>query len=305
MVKNLNEYIKEITDHSNPEYDYFDECLLNHLNIYYNFHLLTISESMILESIGSFPNQKDIVDQILKELDNTKDTNIVEINNNIIDNIYIHFIKKQNIGFNCEYIVDNEKYDDYNIIRWDNENKRYRFAEFNIVNYTNNDDLEEVLYHETQHLWDDYQLMLHQNIPLSVNIKKSLDYKFSKTNIDDTLKQILYYINDYEISAYISQMNGMFHNKKFNDIKDAFNDIIYPSNVYQNYKWIYYALYNDKYINDLLSIGVKKSEIINMKKLIKKKFNKIINHSYYICGKHTIQHINHGSILDKSHKILK
>ena len=97
----------------------------------------------------------------------------------------------------------------------------------------------------------------------------------------------------------------MFHNKKFNDIKDAFNDIIYPSNVYQNYKWIYYALYNDKYINDLLSIGIKKSEITNMKKLIKKKFNKIINHAYYICGEHTMRHINHGSILDKNHKTLK
>ena len=34
-------------------------------------------------------------------------------------------------------------------------------------------------------------------------------------------------------------MNGMFHNKKFSDIKDAFNSVIYPSNVYQNYKWIF------------------------------------------------------------------
>ena len=68
-------------------------------------------------------------------------------------------------------------------------------------------------------------------------------------------------MNDYEISAYISQINGMFHNKKFSDIKDAFNSVIYPSNVYQNYKWIYYALYNGKYANDLIDIGIKKIRI--------------------------------------------
>ena len=304
FMRSLNEYIREITTHPIVEYDYLDECILNQLNIYYNFNLLTITESMILESKGSFPGQSDIVDCILKELKNFNDTNIIKINNTIIDEIYIHFKKKKNIGFECEYVTDNNKYDDYNIVRWDNENKRYRFAEINIVNYTNNDDLEELLYHETQHLWDDYQLMIHQNIPLANKVKNSLDHKFSKLNIDDTLKQILYYVNDYEISAYISQMNGMFHDKKFDNIQDAFDDIIYPSSVYKNYKWIYYALYNDKYMNKLLDIGIKKSEITKMKKLIKVKFNKIINHAYHICGEHTTQRLNNGSILNKNHKIL-
>ena len=147
--------------------------------------------------------------------------------------------------------------------------------------------------------------MIHKNISLSDKVKKSLDRKFSDSHINDTLNDILYYMNDYEISAYISQINGMFHNKKFSDIKDAFNSVIYPSNVYQNYKWIYYALYNDKYANDLIDIGIKKSELTSMKIRIKKKFNKIINHAYHICGEHTIKHLNSGSIPDKYHKILK
>ena len=304
-MKSIEEYIKEITNHDNTEYDFLDECLLNQLNIYYNFNLLTISESMILESKGSFPNQEDIVNKILKEIDISKTTNIININNKIIDKVYLHFKSTQNSKFICEYIVDNVKYDDYNIVRWDNDNKRYRFVEINIINYTNNDDLEELLYHETQHIWDDYQMMIHQNIPLSDKIKKSLNNKFNNSNIDNTLKEILYYVNDYEISAYISQMNGMFHGKKFNDIKDAFNDVIYKSNVYQNYKLIYYALYNDKYTNKLLNIGIKKSELSNMKNLIKKKFNKIINHAYHICGEHTCKHLNTGSVLDKDHKLLR
>lgn len=304
-MKTIEEYIKEITTHIDPEYDWFDECLLNQLNIYHNFNLITITESMILEYKGSFPSQSDIVNQILKEIDNSKDTNIIDIDNKIIDKIYLHFKHTENSKFNCEYVVDNEKYDDYNIVRWDNDKERYRFAEININNYTNKNDLEELLYHETQHLWDDYQLMIHKNISLSDKVKKSLDRKFSDSYIDDTLKDILYYVNDYEISAYISQMNGMFHNKKFSDIKDAFNSIIYPSNVYKNYKWIYYALYTDKYTNDLIDIGIKESELTNMKIRIKKKFNKIINHAYHICGKHTIKHLNSGSIPDKYHKVLE
>ena len=260
---------------------------------------------MILESKGSFPSQSDMVNKILKEIDITKPTNIIDIDNNVVDKIYLHFKHSKNNKFRCEYVVDNERYDDYNIVRWDNDKERYRFAEININDCENKNDLEELLYHETQHLWDDYQLMIHKNISLSDKVKKSLDRKFSDSHINDTLNDILYYMNDYEIPAYISQINGMFHNKKFSDIKDAFNSVIYPSNVYQNYKWIYYALYNDKYANDLIAIGIKKSELTSMKIRIKKKFNKIINHAYHICGEHTIKHLNSGSIPDKYHKILK
>ena len=304
-MKPIEEYIKKITNHIDPEYDWLDECLLNQLNIYHNFNLITITESMILESKGSFPSQSDIVNKILKEIDITKPTNIIDIDNNVVDKIYLHFKHNKNNKFSCEYVVDNERYDDYNIVRWDNDKERYRFAEININDCENKNDLEELLYHETQHLWDDYQLMIHKNISLSDKVKKSLDRKFSDSHINDTLNDILYYMNDYEISAYISQINGMFHNKKFSDIKDAFNSVIYPSNVYQNYKWIYYALYNDKYANDLIDTGIKKSELTSMKIRIKKKFNKIINHVYHICGEHTIRHLNSGSIPDKYHKILK
>jgi len=303
-MKTIEYYIKEIVNHKDPEYDWLDECILSQLTIHYNFHLLTITEAMILESKGSFPNQEDIINKILKEIDISKDVNIIKIDNNLIDKIYLYFKNKSNTEFYCEYVIDNIKYDDYNIIRWDNDSKRYKFAEINIINYTNKNDLEELLYHETQHLWDDYQLMMHHNITLSDKVRKSLDIKFNSSNIDDTLKKILYYANDYEISAYISQMNGLFHGKKFSNIKDAFNDIIYKNYIYQNYKWIYYALYNDKYVNDLLNIGIKKSELTNMKKLIKKKFNKIINHAYHICGEHTEKHCNHGSILFKDHKLM-
>ena len=55
----------------------------------------------------------------------------------------------------------------------------------------------------------------------------------------------------------------------------------------------------------LSNVGIKKSEISNMKKIIKKKFNKIINHAYHICGEHTEQHLNPGSIASNRHRLLK
>ena len=304
-MKSIEEYLNEIINRKDPEYDWLDECILNQLGIYYKFNLDPITVS-IVESKGRFPNQKQIVNKILNEIDSSQDVSIVKIDNSIVDQIYLHFKTEKDSDFYCEYIVDSKLYDDYNLVRWDNDNKRYKFAEINIVNYTTSKKhLEEFLYHETQHLWDDYQSMIHKNIPLSDKVKNSLDTKFNNSNIDKTLKDILYYTNDYEISAYISQMNGLFNDKKFDDIKDAFNEIIYPNPIYQNYKWIYYALYNDKYVDMLSNVGIKKSEISNMKKIIKRKWNKIINHAYHICGEHTEKRLNPGSIASKHHRLLK
>ena len=268
-MKSIEEYLNEIINRKDPEYDFLDECILKQLGIYYKFNLDPITVS-IVESKGRFPNQEQIVNKILNEIDSSQDVSIVKIDNDIVDKIYLHFKTEENSDFYCEYIVDIKSYDDYNIVRWDNNNKRYKFAEINIVNYTaNKNHLEEFLYHETQHLWDDYQSMIHKNIPLSDKVKNSLDTKFNNSNIDKTVKDILYYTNDYEISAYISQMNELFNGKKFDDIKDAFNKIIYPTPIYKNYKLIYYALYNDKYVDMLCNAGIKKSEITNMKKSLK------------------------------------
>ena len=99
-MKNIDDYIKEITNHNEPEYDWIDECILSQLNIYYNFNLMTITESMIIESKGSFPSQSDIVNQILKNIDTFKSTNIINIDNEIIDRIYLHFKYNSNNKFN-------------------------------------------------------------------------------------------------------------------------------------------------------------------------------------------------------------
>lgn len=72
------------------------------------------------------------------------------------------------------------------------------------------------------------------------------------------------------------------------------------------YDWFDECLLNQLNIyHNFIDIGIKKSELTSMKIRIKKKFNKIINHAYHICGEYAIRHLNSGSIPDKYHKILK
>ena len=64
----------------------------------------------------------------------------------------------------------------------------------------------------------------------------------------------------------------------------------------------------DKIYDLLDSIKVTREndiEIANIKKIIKRKLNKIINHAYHICGEHTEKRLNPGSIASKHHRLLK
>ena len=144
--------------------------------------------------------------------------------------------------------------------------------------------MEEILYHETKHIWDDYIEKIKNNQLLSEKVKKSLNVKLNKSNIDETLKQIIYYCEDYEISSYITQLNGIFGNKKFLTVDDAFDEIK-RSSVYKNYKFCYYALILDKYKERFLSVITIK-EYKRLQNNIKRAWKKIINHSYLICCSH-------------------
>ena len=70
----------------------------------------------------------------------------------------MHFKHNENNKFSCEYIIDNEKYD---------EKERYRFAEININDYENNhenkNDLEELV--NNGHSIDDIAYMFATSQP--------------------------------------------------------------------------------------------------------------------------------------------
>ena len=279
-MKDIKDYIKEITTKENVEYDDIDAIVLDHCYYHYHINYRLVTEGTIYESSTSkFPGQDELVINILKYINNNfKDTKIIGIDNKFVDKIYIHFKHSDEEKIYGAYIYDNSKYEDYNEVKWDNDNSKFMFAEIDIYNIDNNvDDLEEILYHETKHIWDDYQLMLHHNVNLSKIVH---NHKSDKEIIND----ILYYGSKYEISAYLSQLNGVLGKNKYNNIKDALDDIV-KSAIYQNYKYLYYCIIEDKYKDDLLK-EISNKEYNKIKSNIRKAWDKIIHHIYIICGEH-------------------
>ena len=302
-MKNIEEYIKQITTHKNYDnkYDYLDNIILDHCYIHYAFNYRLVTESNIYENDGAFPQQHKLIKFILEEINKEqKDTYIFNLNYDFIKKLHI-YLRTNNIkNINGGYIANNsdcglrlkfrpDTPQHYEYITIENstftENLLDKLIyEIIIYNYDKYPDgLIEMLYHETKHLWDDYIEISKKNIFLNDKIKKSLNYKFNNKNINDTLKDIIYYSEDYEISAYITQINGVLK-KSYIDIKEAFNDI-YDCPIYQNYKFIYYSIISDEYKDKLLKY-ISNKEYNKIKNNIRSVWKKIIKVSYEVCCNH-------------------
>lgn len=300
-MKNIEEYIKRITTYENVKYDYIDNIVLDHCYYHYDFNYRLCTEGTIYEaSTSKFPKQDELVKLLINNIGaNYADTVVVDVNNDFVKNIYIHFKNTNKQRVWSEYVYENIKYSDYNEIQWDNENNKFNFVEINIYNIEKDTNaLEELLYHETKHIWDDYQLMIHNGINLSYVLRT---HKSNKEIIND----ILYYGSKHENSAYLSQLNGVLKSNKYHTIKDALDDIV-KSSTYQNYKYLYYYIINDKHKSDLLK-EISAKEYTKIKNNIRKTWDKIIHHIYIICGEHISENripptnINHF-IKDKYNK---
>ena len=279
-MKSIEEYIKKITTYENVKYDYIDNIILDHCYYHYDFNYRLCTEGTIYEvSTSKFPKQDELVKLLINSIGtNYEDTVTINVNNDFVKNIYIHFKNTNKQRVWSEYVYENIKYNDYNEIRWDQENNKFNFVEIIIYNIENDiSALEELLYHETKHIWDDYHLMIHKGINLSSVLRT---YKSNKEIIND----ILYYGSKHEISAYLSQLNGVLGTNKYHTIKDALDDIV-KSSVYQNYKYLYYYVINDEHKSDLLK-EISAKEYAKIKNNIRKTWDKIIHHIYIICGEH-------------------
>lgn len=287
-MKTLKEHIEEIVNREEiSDYDFLDNMIMRHCYISYAFNNRRVTESTIYESDGSFPGQHELVKHMLSEINkcNKSSYKISLEGNQIVDDIYVKFKNDRDNKIKGEYVIDDAKYNDYNIVRWDNDNSKFRFAEIVVWNYdADPDSLEEILYHETQHIWDDWILMSKKSISLSDKVKKSLDMKLNDKNISQYVKDVIYYSEDYEIRAYLAQINGIFGNKKYNTLEEAFTEI-YKSSIYQNYKFIWYSLNVDRYRRKLEE-HISHKEMKKIDKSISKAWKKIVNHAYHICCDH-------------------
>ena len=100
-MKSISDYIQKITNKTINSYDSLDASLLEHVNIHYKFNYRLVNENNIYESDGSFPNQHNIIKQILSEINIPKYNKTYIINlNTFIKDLYIHFKINNDNGMN-------------------------------------------------------------------------------------------------------------------------------------------------------------------------------------------------------------
>ena len=119
---------------------------------------------------------------------------------------------------------------------------------------------------------------------------------------------LIYYLDKFEINAYISQINSIIRGKKFKDIESIVKYIKDNCPTYDNYKYIYDVAFNDN-DNEFIKNGATKSQLNRIRKLANAAWKKIINHTYLICVDALENKINEGSskvfIKDKLTKLWK
>ena len=340
-MKSLQNFIEDF------DFDILDLQILKHSNIYYAFNKENISEYFTFESLGLFDGCKEIVNYILDNINDLIKDDSVIINSKGISNkcffetIELSFKNDKSAIIHGEYEIGyqlDNNHKDYESKKWNKDKQIFNFIKINCYNFKNGSDNEiaEILTHELIHAWDDY--ILHKKSYNSLrdkNLNNKLKKEFNeikqnlknekifciingehdkakdisnKLNDFSFIEQLIYYLDKFEINAYIGQINQILRKRKFKTIKDSLDYIINNSVTYHNYKYIYELAFIDN-DNIFIENGATKEQLNKIRKLISKAWKKIINHTYHICVDNVEEKLNEGSSLvlleNKSKKIWK
>ena len=261
----------------------------------------------------------DNIDKFIKRKINIiKFESILGLTNHYFDILELKFENDRSSTVHGDYEIgylDDDIDKDYNDKKWNAEKNIFNFIKITLYNCNKNNeqDIAEILTHELMHSWDDYILHLKSFSSLrNKNIQNKLkrEFKIIKQNIKDKkiycvingefdkadeydiklsnsefINTLIYYLNNFEINAYISQINQVLRSKSFNNIEDEVDYISKNSSSYANYKYIYDLSFEDDG-NIFLDYGASKSQLIKIRKLASKAWKKIINHTYHICIDH-------------------
>lgn len=308
------------------QFDDIDKLIILECNIesYKNSPVLKFG---ILESLGIFKGCKEITEYIFNELkkhngEQELSIDITKINadNKFFNSCFLH------IKYGDEYehgeagYYSSDGHDDYNEVRYDMENEKFKFIEIELkFSKEHIDNIYSLIMHELVHAYDDY-----------INIKKSRfnaslykrnkhnKYelikvkKYDDDNITQVFKDFMYLLDKSEQNAYIGQLNTEIKGK-YNNIKDIINDLK-NTFIFFNYKTIKLnfnaIIKNKKYLNQFCDVyrqiyDSKKSNESIIKEL-NNKYNKclkkFINHLYHIAEDHLIkENYNH---IDSNKKII-
>lgn len=272
----------------------------------------------IIDNIEDFYKKKSI---------SIKFEDINGLTNHYFDELILKFSKDNEYGIHGGYEIgysEDNKNDEYEKTRWNNEKNIFNFIKITLYNcdISNENDIAEILTHELMHSWDDYVLHINSYDSLRYrNMTNSLKKEFEeiKRNIKnkkimcllsfdfdkmseysnklkdfDFIEKLIYYLDKFEINAYVAQINQILRNKHFDNVKDAIKYIVNESASYYNYKCIYDLAFAENG-NTFVEHGASESQLKKIQKLASKAWRKIVNHTYHICVNNIEKKLNEGS----------
>lgn len=247
-MKTLEEYILS-NNIIEQQYDFIDRDFIDFFNLQWCLNHSQIKEQ-IYESDIIYDGQIEQATVIDEFFQKNRDKKILiitasqfkNIENVFFDSIYLH-IYHTNESEYAVYKRSDKKYNDYNEIRWDINNKRFKFIEISVYINKETESIYEIILHELKHYFDDYNGFKNCKTILDIAASNPKYSRFIVNYKEDVLIQNVKQINNMftkiEQNAYIGQLIGqitkLLNNKKYHSIDEAIKELI-KTPEYNKYK---------------------------------------------------------------------
>ena len=320
-MKPFDNYIKDIS------LNYISNEVKRYINIrsiFDNLHI-TLNEQLLLEGSGLYKGCYELAKYIDNKVFNSNENKII-INTNELkfQNIFakeiILNINRNSSEEYAGYIFANKLNLKYNEDRWLVKENLFKFIEIELNFNNKTKSVIDLIIHELDHAYDDYQQYKNNGTTYQYKYIKS-NYKLFDTHKDDDeftklVKAINYIFIKFETHAYITQIRGEI-NKKFNNISEAYDFIEKNSYTWMQLKIVKnnaeYILQNKKYLNNYCEVyksitNTQKSNNKIIKELennLNKYWKKVINHVYLLLIENSINENKISTIPSSRHFINK
>ena len=320
-MKSLNNYIQDIS------LNYISNEVKRYINIrsiFDNLHI-TLNEQLLLEGSGLYKGCYELAKYIDNKVFNSNENKII-INTNELkfQNIFakeiILNINRNSSEEYAGYIFANKLNLKYNEDRWLVKENLFKFIEIEL-NFNNKaKSVIDLIIHELDHAYDDYQQYKNNGTTYQYKYIKSNYKLFDTHKYDDEFTKLVKAINyifiKFETHAYITQIRGEI-NKKFNNISEAYDFIEKNSYTWAQLKIVKnnaeYILQNKNYLNNYCEVfkritNTQKSNNKIIKELennLNKYWKKIINHVYLLLIENSINENKISTIPSSRHFINK
>lgn len=320
-MKPLDNYIQDIS------LNYISNEVKRYINIrsiFDNLHI-TLNEQLLLEGSGLYKGCYELAKYIDNKVFNSNENKII-INTselkfqNIFAKEIILNINRNSSEEYAGYVFTNKLNLKYNEDRWLVKENLFKFIEIELNFNNKTKSVIDLIIHELDHAYDDYQQYKNNGTTYQYKYIKS-NYNLFDTHKEDDeftklVKAINYIFIKFETHACITQIRGEI-NKKFNNISEAYDFIEKNSYTWKQLKIVKnnaeYILQNKKYLNNYCEVyksitNTQKSNNKIIKELennLNKYWKKVINHVYLLLIENSINENKISTIPSSRHFINK